>query len=61
VDKAGDGLGKTEGQMRGIFCEFCLITVSVGEPPSFQQSQLVFSLPDMLASALYSVLGQCRH
>lgn len=31
VDKAGDGLGKTEGQMRGILCGFYLITISVGE------------------------------
>lgn len=32
VGKAGNDLGKkTEGQMRGILCGFCLLTISVGE------------------------------
>lgn len=64
--QAGDSLGKTEGQTRGILCGFCLTTTSViGEllptvNPTifFQQSHLVFSLPDMPAGALYFVLGQ---
>lgn len=30
LDKAGDGLGKTEGQMGGILCGFYLIAISVG-------------------------------
>lgn len=32
MGKAGNDLGKkTEGQMRGILCGFCLLTISVGE------------------------------
>lgn len=68
VDKAGDSLRKM-GQMRGILCGFCLITkpyllgnfCSLLTLLSFQESHLIFSLPDILAGALYSVLGQCRH